>query len=135
MAEHRSVLLLEDVIADLHHKVGPYSEDVSVERGVVNLAERETIGNHRVAPRMAVGKDVRSLEKLGVAQHAHRAALPVRAQDPSAELLLVHASLRNHSDVLAYCGGRGPDLDVSPECGHGRHGCGARAAAQALPLQ
>src|SRR6266849_2794975 len=27
------------------------------------------------------------------------------------------------------------DLGVSPECGHGRHGCGARAAAQALPLQ
>jgi hypothetical protein len=51
MAEHGTVLLGEDVVSDLDHQIGPYSEDVAVEGGV-DLAQRQSVGNDGLAQRI-----------------------------------------------------------------------------------
>ena len=56
--QHRAVVLPEDVIADLDDQIRSHSQNVPVERGVVKLAEREAIGDHRLAERVAIREDV-----------------------------------------------------------------------------
>lgn len=101
VAEHRAVLLLEDVVPDLDHQVRPDAEDVPIEGGVVDLAQRNPIGDHRVAVRMPIREDVRGLEQFDVPQPANRAALTVGPEDAGTKLLLMHPPLGEHRDVLA----------------------------------
>ena len=58
MLEHRPVDFLQHVEAHDDLEVRRHADDVRVERGVVKLAEREAVGNDRLAQRMAVGEDV-----------------------------------------------------------------------------
>ena len=60
--KHRAVLFLEDVGANLNHEIRPDTEDVSVERGVVNLAQSNTVWDDRMPVRMAIRENVRGLE-------------------------------------------------------------------------
>jgi hypothetical protein len=48
MTKRRAVVLLENIFADLHDEVGPDTEDISVERPVVDRAHRNSIRNDRL---------------------------------------------------------------------------------------
>ena len=61
VGQHRSIRLCEDVATDLDQVVGPYAEDVGIEGGVMDLAEREPIGHDRLTLHMGVGQDVRRI--------------------------------------------------------------------------
>jgi len=56
--EHRPVDLFQDVEAHGDPEVGRDADEVAVEGGVVELAEREAVGNDRLAQGMAVGEAV-----------------------------------------------------------------------------
>ena len=55
-------------------------EEHSVERRVMDLAERESVRHHRIASRIAVRDDVRGIEQRLPPQAAERAAAPVGAE-------------------------------------------------------
>ena len=63
--EHRPVDLLQHVEAHRDLEVGRDADDVGVERGVVQFAEREAVGNHRLAERVALREDVGGFAELG----------------------------------------------------------------------
>ncbi len=75
--KHRAVDLHQDRLAHLDYQVGPYSEDVPVEGGVVQRAQRETVGDDRLPEWMPVRKNMGGLEEFGVFEAAHRALLPI----------------------------------------------------------
>ena len=62
VSQHRSVDLLEDVRTDLDLQVGPDAEDVPVERRMVDLAERESVGDDRLTSGVAIRQDVGGVE-------------------------------------------------------------------------
>ena len=64
------VMLMEDVLADLHHEVGAEPNKIRVERRMMQLAEGETIDHARLTLRFGVGNNVRSIEKLFMAEMA-----------------------------------------------------------------
>ncbi|MGI8869592.1 MAG: hypothetical protein ACR2F6_12250 [Mycobacteriales bacterium] len=74
VAEHRSVDLIEQPVVDLDDEVGWDAADVAVVRRVVDLAEGQAVGDHRLTARMSVGQDAGGVEELAVADPAHRAA-------------------------------------------------------------
>jgi hypothetical protein len=62
MLEHRPVDLREDVEAHGDFEVGRDADEVAIEGGVVELAERQAVGNDRLTEGMAVGEDVGGLQ-------------------------------------------------------------------------
>ena len=79
MLEHRPVDLLQHVEAHRDLEVGRDADDVGVERGVMQRAEREAVGNYRLAGRVAIREDVGGLQQLVMAESADGAsALPRR---------------------------------------------------------
>ena len=64
VAEHRAVLLGEDVTADLDDQIGSDAKDVAVEGGVVDLAQRQAVRHYPLAERVGVRNDVRGVEQL-----------------------------------------------------------------------
>jgi hypothetical protein len=60
--EHRAVRLSEDGRADLDDVVGADGEEEAIERGVVELAQRDAVADDRLALGVAVGRDVRRVQ-------------------------------------------------------------------------
>ena len=81
--------------------IGTNAEDVRIEGGVVELAERKTIRNDRLTERMAVGEEVRSVEQFPVPQPADGTGLSVCVENPSTERGLVEALDGESGDVTA----------------------------------
>ena len=52
MAEHRAVLLGQYVVSYLDYQVGSHSENVAIEGSVIDLAERQPVGNDGLAERI-----------------------------------------------------------------------------------
>jgi hypothetical protein len=92
VAEHWAVDLLEQATRDVNGQVGAYADQLGVERGVVELAQRQSIGNDRIPLRCPIGNDVSSVEQLGMVQTAHGAALAARAE---------HAGWKRRLDAAA----------------------------------
>ena len=89
VAERRAVLLLEHLPADVHRIIGADAEDVRVVGGVVDLAERQTVLDDRLAAIIRVGDDVRRIKELDVRQPADSAPARVGVDDDIAEGTLV----------------------------------------------
>ncbi len=62
--EHRAVRFLEYGWAHLDDVVGPNGEEEPIERGVMQLAERDAIRDQRLALGVAVRGDLRCVEKF-----------------------------------------------------------------------
>jgi len=100
MLEHRAVDLLQDVEAHSDLEVGRDADEVAVEGGVMELAEREAVGNDRLPQGMAVGEDVGGFQQLVMADSADGAALLIGAEHALAKAPLVQA-LR--TTAVTYC--------------------------------
>ena len=70
VTEHGAVDFAKDVLANLNDEVGSDPDEVGIERCVMQLAQRDPVRDHRVATRLAVGDDVRSVEQFLVAELA-----------------------------------------------------------------
>ncbi|MCI0458172.1 MAG: hypothetical protein L0Z62_14505 [Gemmataceae bacterium] len=64
VSQHRPVGLAEDVAADLGRQVGSDPQDEPVEGGVVQLAERQPVGDDGSALRVPVREDVRRVSRV-----------------------------------------------------------------------
>ena len=62
--QHRSVHLLQQVLVYLDHQVWADAEETSVVGGVMDLAERESVGGDRQPARLPVGNDVGGIERV-----------------------------------------------------------------------
>ena len=62
VAEHRAILLSEDVTANLDDQIGSYAEDVAVEGCMVDLAQGQTVRHYGLAERIGIRNDVRGVE-------------------------------------------------------------------------
>ena len=59
MFQHRPVDLLQHVEPQVHRVVGPDAEDVGVEGSVVELAERQAVGDDCLPSWVSVWQDMR----------------------------------------------------------------------------
>jgi len=66
MNQEWTVRFIQDVSSDFDHEVRIYSDDVSVESGVMQFAKRQTIGNPGFTLGVRVGQYVRGVQELGV---------------------------------------------------------------------
>ena len=113
--EHRAVRLGEEGRADLDDVVGANGEEEAIERGVVELAQCDAVADDRLALGVAVGRDMRGVEELLMAQPTEGAALGVRANDPLAEGGLVEPAAKGVGHIRAprlggvLTDGAGPD--------------------------
>jgi len=89
MNQQRSVVLLQNSLADLNSKVRPDAEDVRIESPVVELAQSEAVRHPRLTFRVPVRKNVGGVEQLGVAELAYGTALPIGFEHTDPEALLV----------------------------------------------
>lgn len=95
--EHRAIDLVQQFAVDPDLEPGRDAEKAPVEGGVVNLAQRQPIGNDRIATLLRIADDVGGVEQLGVSQSAHRALTAVcvehlLAEDGLVETLSGHPS-------------------------------------------
>ena len=90
--EHWPVRLAQDIEPEVHHEIRADAQDVAIEGRMVELAERDAIGDDGFSPRVAVWQDVGRLEQLPVSKPADRASLLIRPQHPLPERLLVRVT-------------------------------------------
>ena len=100
MPKHRPVDFFQHVEAHGDLEVGRDADEVAVEGGVVELAERETVGNDRLPQGMAVGEDVGGFQQLIMAEPADGAALLIGAEHALAKTPLVQ---RCRTTAVTYC--------------------------------
>ncbi len=60
--KHRPVAFLKHVKTNLDLKIRRDTDDVRIERRVMELAERKAVGNHGLSQGMAIRKDMRSFK-------------------------------------------------------------------------
>jgi len=77
------------------------SQDVPVERRVMEFAEGEAVWDCGLTPRMSVRQDVGGLQQLIVPQATNCTLLTVGPQDTLPERFLMQATLCKAGDVLA----------------------------------
>ena len=87
--QHRPVLFIEDILANLHDIVWPDPNQVRVERGVMQRAQRKAVRDHRHAERIRVRKDMGSFKQFVATQPAHGTMMLIRAHYPFAKFALV----------------------------------------------
>jgi hypothetical protein len=83
--EHGTVFLLQHVDPNLDFQIGPNAENVSIERCVVERAQRQAVRDDRKSVGVAIRKNVRGVEKLLVPEPADRTLIAIGAQNPDAK--------------------------------------------------
>ena len=91
MDQHRSIGFLQDVTPNFNHEVRPDTDEIPVERSVMQTAQGSTIADCGHAQRISVGHDVRGFQKLVTLQPADCAVVLVRSNDAFAKLSLMKA--------------------------------------------
>lgn len=90
---HRTIDLGQQLCRHLEDQLGAHPDEVVVEGGMVDLAQREPVWHHRLAPGGRIRQDVRRVQQVRRPQPTDRAAPLVGPQDPSREERLVQPLL------------------------------------------
>lgn len=99
VSQHRTVDLIEDVVADLHDEVRPDAKNVPVERRVMELAKRHAIRDVRLTQWVRVTQDVSSVQEFGVREPTYGTRLAIGAQHSRTERQLVDTLPHETSDI------------------------------------
>ena len=94
VTQHRAVSLVENIAPDFNDTIRTDPDEVGVKRGVVQLTERQAVGDHRLPTRVTVRKNVSGFEQFVMTKSADGAALLIGAQHALAETALVEAPAR-----------------------------------------
>ena len=78
VAKHRAVNFIKDVFSDLDAVVGGDSDDMVVERRVVDFAQGQAVGHDGFTVLLAVLDDVSGVQEFAVPQVAHGAGFAIR---------------------------------------------------------
>ena len=92
MTQHRSVVLLENFAPNLNETVRANTDEVLVERCMMEFAQRKSIWNPRLTA-VLVSNDVSSIEEFAMLESTDCALSPIGAKDPLAKRALVKADL------------------------------------------
>src|SRR5262249_33255818 len=80
-------------------EVGRDADDVVIERGMMQLAECQAVGNHRLPAGMSVWQDVGGVQQLVVTKPADGAALAISAEYTLAKAALVQTLPNDRGDI------------------------------------
>jgi hypothetical protein len=103
VAKHRAVALLEHLRVNLDNIIRPDPYQEMIEGGMVNLAEGESVGHRGIPCGVSVRDDVRSVEKITVAEAAEGALVTICAKDALPESPLVQTDLDCRRNVGPSC--------------------------------
>ena len=87
--QHRTIMLLHDVVPDFDDLVGSDADDVVIESGMVDLAERQSVLHDGQPLRVSIWQDVCRVQQGHVTQPADGALAIIRLDDLSSEQGLV----------------------------------------------
>jgi len=68
--EHGAIILIPHVLPDFDCIVGPDSEEIGIESGMVQLAQGKAVRHDRLPARFSIGDDMGRVQKLAMAQPA-----------------------------------------------------------------
>ena len=91
--KHRAIDLLEDIPPDFDDKIWSDSEDVLIERRMVQLAKGNAVSNDRLTVWIGIWGDMRRLKQGHMPKPAQRTLLPVYSQYPLPEQSLMQPNL------------------------------------------
>lgn len=99
MQKHWAIPFFEDVSAHFDDEIRPHADQLLIEGSVMELAERERVGDFRFSRWIRVRNDMRRVEEFSVPQAAQRTALSIRSKNAPPELFLVYPADRRHFDI------------------------------------
>jgi len=99
--EHRSIRLIQNVRSNLDDQVRPYPEKISIERGMVQFAQCESVRDERLSKRIGVGDYVCGVQQFVVAKATKRTSPLIRLEYSEPKRNLMQSMTRRHGDVLA----------------------------------
>ena len=97
--EHRTVVIVEKATRDVDAEIRSDSDEILVERSVVDRAHAQPVAHERLARLLGVADDVRSVEQPNLAETADRATIVVCGKYGTAKLRLMDALLDLADDV------------------------------------
>ena len=103
MYQRGTVRLAEQVVTHLHDVVGPDTEEVAIEGGVMELAERQAV-RHDGFPLIGVGQHMSGVQQLRVPEPAECTLLPVGGEDALSKRALVQPLPNRCGRVAPPCG-------------------------------
>ena len=98
MPQHRSIDLGQQITTDRNLEVGTHPEQVLIERRVMNLAQRESVGHDRQPQLVPVADYVACIQERNVSKATHRTPACVSLEDPGAEQRLVETLARDGAE-------------------------------------
>jgi len=112
--EHWTVHLPQQRAVDADLEPRSDAEEIPVEGRMVNLAQGQSIRNDRIATKLCVTDDVRSIEQFGMSQSAHRTRRTVRIEHLLTEDGLMETLPRHPGgiDLLRCAQGAQVDPDI-----------------------
>jgi len=100
MAQHGAVLFLQHAGSNIDDQIRTYPQEVSVEGGVMELAQGQPVTNRRQSTLM-VRDNMGRVQELLVSQGTDCAVSSVRFQDAASEAGLVESLLGKDRDIVA----------------------------------
>jgi|RhiMethySRZTD1v2_1073278.scaffolds.fasta_scaffold100855_1 hypothetical protein len=97
--QHRPIRLFENIWANLNDVVRTHTDNLRVERRMMELAQRQPVRDARFTLGIGIGDDVSRFEQFLVSQSADRAVLPIGRQHALTECLLVEPLAHEPRDV------------------------------------
>jgi len=99
MHQCRTVVLLQDVRSNLEYVVRTKTEELPIEGGVMESAEREPVADEWLSSGLGIGDDVRRVEQLFVTEVTEGALTLIGREHPLAESSLVQTDANGRRDV------------------------------------
>ena len=99
--QHWPIALCENVFSDLDNKIRSNREKESIERRVMEFAERYAIFDQWFALRVRVGNDVSSIQQFFMPEPTQCALLAICVDHTLPERSLVDTAANSRSDVAA----------------------------------
>lgn len=97
--QRRPVLLAKNVCTNLDREIRTYANEVAIESGMVERAQRKAVSDKRVSSRLRVGNDVGGIQQFLVPKATEGALTPVRIEHSLAECPLMQADADSGSHV------------------------------------
>ncbi len=97
--EHRSIALAKDFGLHLDDVVRSHPKVEVIISRMVDLAERDSIGHHRLAARIPIRYDMGGIQQISVSKATKRTLIAIGRQHPLAESLLVQPDPHGRGDV------------------------------------
>jgi len=99
MTEHGAVMFVEEMPGHVNGEIWADTEQIGVVGGVMDLAESETVRNHRVSHGLTIRDDMGRIEQTSMVETADGTALAIGHEYPGPEDGLMKSALGQLFDI------------------------------------